>query len=715
MEWIDVNVTPASPRDPRDRTSRSPSSSACTPRAADAHLRHSLSVLSSASSRTPFTSTMQAAREAVLSGNKQTSHEALEQVGEQVRMSRFHDRLTYRLLDEVKVQVDEEGLQPGCPSPQRGHTMALGLLEERLRLLDSLEFEESDEEEFEEYTQPDDEEDVLAAGTLYFQGRDAGKAMQAAEEYDGFIPKAAQNCFTVKLPRMVDPDVASRLAGAANLDPQAIRAAGTPEGGMEFTIKDADHITSERLKEAVASVVQDMALSELDVGANEEGCMELVDNLLTWYEEKPGDVISELVANLRFPPQLRTRHQKRRSLARIVRSLEERARAAGVNPVEAMVLRQYTQKPMDIDRDVGWPDVPMPPRGPQDLAARLAVSEYESRCSDWDWSKVLSDPERRNGSLFGPVCAALRDQGPNGTLNAWSEAVLRKWIKWLFAIAAVTTRVSDTGGSSEAVLYRGLGAGGLPESTVLSHRCMPQGCCLTWPALSSLSYDCEQSTAYMYGRAINANNRPNPERPGTILFSIRGVDTGLPLAKLSQYPEEDEVLLGPLMTFEVEEVSEDKENPFDAGLLIRLRCAGMLGDAPVAMRQDLRGFLEEVREDVEVAYLSLTNTVSPASHPHATPRPSPRASPRRKNESSPVTAHGILRVVDDGSTTEGPLTRELSSLSLTPKASGAALRPGRKGWVRHRVNCLEKTLTELGDIGISSADLGPPGIALGEK
>ena len=692
-EWINLNITPASPRpdeldidDTREdnRKSRSPTSSVCTPKA-DLHLRQSLSILSSGSSRLAFT--MQAARDAVISGNRKETHEALDQIGEQVRQSRFHDPLAYRLLDEVKVHIDDDSdaCSSQCLSPPPGKAVALTMLEERLRQLDSLECEESDEDEFDDDAQPDYDEDLLIPETLYFKGHDiGGKATKTAEEYDGFIPKAKE-CFALRMPYKVNP---TQLQDMARLSSDGVLIEENHEGGLEVTIKDAQ-MTPESLKRALSSVVGvSLDLEELD--APEEGCAELVDNLLTWYAEKQGDVISELAANLRFPTHIRTRNQKRRALARIARSLEEKSRQVGINPVEAMVLRQYTQKPMDVDRDLGWGNVPMPPSSEDDLAARLAVDDYVRRYSDWDWSLMLTDDTKRNGSLFSPVCSALRDQGPNGSMSAWSEAVLRKWIKWLFTVAAVTHR--ETQVKEGAVLYRGLGAGGLPESTVLSHRCMPKGCCLTWPALSSLSFDCNQSQAYMYGRAANSNNRPNAERPGTILFRIEGIESGMCLNTLSQYPEENEVLVGPLMTFEVQCVSEDRENPFDCGLNITMKCVGLLGDAMEEMRGDLHGFLEDVRADASAAYQSLIPSLSPSpqSHPFAlSPGCSPCVSPKaRRQEDPPLSMNGVRRV----SEVEGLLYRGISSLSLSPSCAPASPKPGRKGWVKHRVNHLDKTI-----------------------
>ena len=774
-DFIGLNITPASPREEKPRrmvatpgkiapVPQAPRSPSTSPTPASPSLRraraHSLSAASTESyeSRSPLTGTILAARQAIGRGSHKEVAEALGNVVDQVQQSGPTNPFAQRLLQDLSRSTSNVVPTPEsitlAPSKTKTQAMALSMLEEHLRLIDEGydEYDDDDDEEDEEDELSADygeAEDLLEPMTLCFKGgRDVvgAKATKAAEQYDSVMPGCENYCYTVKLPPAtpMPPDIAKHLAETGRVDVSSITTDTTAEGLTELTIRHG-MMGPDMLKETLANVVKDLSMDDVTIDS-QDGCQELVENLIDWYTDKPGDLITELTTNLRFPPSVRSRQQKKKALAKISRSVEDLAKNAGINAVEAMVLRQYTQKPMDLDRDLGWSGVPMPPANDRDLAGKICVSEYEKTYCDWDWSQYMIDPQKRNGSLFGPICAALRDQGPNGTWSAWSEAVIRKWIKWLMCIAAVTLRTSPE--HLDRTLYRGLGAGGLPLHVVLSHRCMPRGSKLTWPALSSLSYNNEQSTAYMFGRAANSTNKPNPEKPGTILFAMKGVCSGLALASLSQYPEEDELLLGPLITFEVEEVKEDRENPFDAGLRINLKCVGLLGGATgdSTNREMLEGFLDEVTDDVFMAMMALMPSLSPAGSPRPVPAsPAMRgswrklsrkfssplmsgapssATPSRPHAMSPFMAPsvasspqtpmvppsglaGTMGASSGRGSSVSPsspspcggdqevmpvLHKDPSELSLK---GGRRTAPGKKGWVRHRASFINQTISDL--------------------
>eukprot|EP00659_Diplonema_papillatum_P008967 gene8967-13886_t len=88
------------------------------------------------------------------------------------------------------------------------------------------------------------------------------------------------------------------------------------------------------------------------------GLMEFGNKLIKWYDAKSGTVLDELVANLRAPPD----GDVLSSLTGMGSHLISNSAIAEAYPnfceVELLVLRGYTQRPSDIDRDLGWDDTP---------------------------------------------------------------------------------------------------------------------------------------------------------------------------------------------------------------------------------------------------------------------------------------------------------------------------------------------------------------------
>eukprot|EP01062_Namystynia_karyoxenos_P006684 TRINITY_DN12343_c0_g1_i1.p1 TRINITY_DN12343_c0_g1~~TRINITY_DN12343_c0_g1_i1.p1 ORF type:complete len:1090 (+),score=331.68 TRINITY_DN12343_c0_g1_i1:73-3270(+) len=371
------------------------------------------------------------------------------------------------------------------------------------------------------------------------------------------------------------------------------------------------------------------------------------------YEEKQGDVVQELLENLRFPDDskenaivslaalieaLGRRHRLKRltgvfgqaagvmgstaasgtarkkvALAAFARRQQQQAERGSKDPeapaeggglppavrscpLALMLLRSYTQRPEDLDRDLGHPGVPPPPRAREGGAIRKWRQAYATKHTDWDWT---SGEERRNGSLFGPVCAAMRDQGPGGSQSTSGVEILGRWAKWSSTIAAFCCMDAPPG-TAPLELYRGLGGGGVPAAVVDAHRKLKPGDLLGWPALSSLSCDLAESEAYMLGNAANSTGSPSAERPGTLLFKIRDVRTGLKLDAISQYPKEGEHLLGPGTILRIDTVSPDPRNPFGEGLIIAATCLGPLG-TPLSKNSTLSAFFDSVRGDAQKA------------------------------------------------------------------------------------------------------------------
>eukprot|EP00755_Sulcionema_specki_P036347 Sspe_Gene.106724::Locus_84796_Transcript_1_1_Confidence_1.000_Length_921::g.106724::m.106724 len=134
------------------------------------------------------------------------------------------------------------------------------------------------------------------------------------------------------------------------------------------------------------------------------------ERVMEWYRAKPGDIVDEMVENFRAPQHT----DLLTSLSAVALAIKGQpgvaAEMRGLSLVELLVLRGYTQKPIDIDRDLGWDDAPKPvvkDETPQDKAQREA---YENRYTDWMWAETKNGVKCRNGSLFGAVCSASRDQ-----------------------------------------------------------------------------------------------------------------------------------------------------------------------------------------------------------------------------------------------------------------------------------------------------------------
>eukprot|EP00659_Diplonema_papillatum_P016834 gene16834-25816_t len=332
---------------------------------------------------------------------------------------------------------------------------------------------------------------------------------------------------------------------------------------IERAVGDPSHgLNASKAAEAAAgySLVRDGAPAALLRGFSEK--------LATWYAEKPGDVVLELLENLRYAPG----ETPLAALRTVARALAPKD-TGGHSLAELLCLRQYTQRPLDIDRDLGWPRVPDADSDASEAAA------YEAAYSDWDWGKPAASGAR-NGSIFGPVCAALRDQGPGGARGAWSERVLKKWIKWLMTVGCAAARPCEPG----QTLWRGLGGGRLGGGVVEGHRAMRPGDLLGWPALSSTSFDQRASVEYMKGTAANSVARPSASSPGTILFKVSGASRGVTVTGISQYPEESEMLLSPCNVFRIETVAADNSNPFrnargePMGLLVSMVAEGPVFD-----------------------------------------------------------------------------------------------------------------------------------------
>eukprot|EP01062_Namystynia_karyoxenos_P000706 TRINITY_DN10268_c0_g1_i1.p1 TRINITY_DN10268_c0_g1~~TRINITY_DN10268_c0_g1_i1.p1 ORF type:complete len:2135 (+),score=759.37 TRINITY_DN10268_c0_g1_i1:106-6405(+) len=397
--------------------------------------------------------------------------------------------------------------------------------------------------------------------------------------------------------------------------------------------------------------------------------------LMEWYDRKPGTLMDELSANLRVPPDLGAADAVACIAAGLASQERLRKDYPNASPLELLVLRQYTQRPIDIDRDLGWADVPPPAADAEDPQLERSRADYEARYTSWDWAEERDGERCRNGSVFGPVCSAMRDQGPGGQRRDWSEKVLQRWIKWICTVSACcATRCGAPEPPAGDMLYRGLGGGGVSEEVVAKHRALTPGGLLCWPALSSCSSDRAQSREYMLGTAANSTAAPNAQNPGTIFVRIRGAAPhGLPLQQLSQYSREAELLLAPLVHFTVDSVERDPGNPFGQGVLLDVTCAGPLGRA-LHRSPELHSFFERVRADARRAGEALARAAE-CDSPRATlPQLEAVDAARRSSqlESVAAAAEAVMLRSTGSAPTERAVGAERRGQPAPPNGVGAA-------------------------------------------
>eukprot|EP00754_Rhynchopus_humris_P014786 Rhum_TRINITY_DN14409_c16_g1::Rhum_TRINITY_DN14409_c16_g1_i1::g.88440::m.88440 len=137
------------------------------------------------------------------------------------------------------------------------------------------------------------------------------------------------------------------------------------------------------------------------------------------------------------------------------------------------------------------------------------------------------------------------------------------------------------------VLWRGLH--NLPPKVMEAHRDLQKGWSYAWLAPSSTSENKRASVDFLKTTDPKTN----------ILFKVWGATEGLPLHKVSQFPDEAEVLLPPFSTFRV----DDEPEQLEGYLLITLRFQGSLlrADSTTGADSEMIEFINDVREDVQRA------------------------------------------------------------------------------------------------------------------
>eukprot|EP01065_Artemidia_motanka_P001273 TRINITY_DN1058_c0_g2_i3.p1 TRINITY_DN1058_c0_g2~~TRINITY_DN1058_c0_g2_i3.p1 ORF type:complete len:1045 (+),score=396.48 TRINITY_DN1058_c0_g2_i3:67-3135(+) len=268
----------------------------------------------------------------------------------------------------------------------------------------------------------------------------------------------------------------------------------------------------------------------------EEEMREFARLVMDEWRTKQGDLVDELVTNLRAPEGSRN---KRAIIAEAARHLSETKQLLypHSNRLQLLAMLLYTMAGPDIDALMTYDDAPV---------------YNESDVSQWR-SYVEKVGGTRNGAIFGAINWGMRTaadpkqrEQPSGA-EAWDAC--KKWIKYICLLMAIAAQHDAE--SEPPLLARGLA--GLPAVVQKSHGAMQSGDKLNWPAASSCALDRRVSESYIRGDAANATKQEG----GSILFLMKDARRGVLLQPISKYPKEEEKLVPPLSSFEVEAVRTD--------------------------------------------------------------------------------------------------------------------------------------------------------------
>ena len=331
----------------------------------------------------------------------------------------------------------------------------------------------------------------------------------------------------------------------------------------EVSTRQADQVASAlgTAAKGVCAEKKDQQYSSI----SEQDIHDFVDRIATEWRRKPGDVVDELISNIKAPE---TVHSKLAVIAEASRYLQQVKGDAypKYNRIELLCMTIYTMAGPDIDALVTFDNVP---------------TYDEQNPTPWE-NYVKQYGKERNGAVFSAINWAMRtaadpkkrDQADG--IEAWETCC--KWVKYIGLLISICTQ--QNGSDPTEMLYRGLA--GLPAEVLAAHRAMGVDEPLHWPSASSCAFDREVSESYIRGDAANATRSSG----GSILFLVGSCRWGVALQEISKYPKEAELLLPPFAAFKIKEQATDGNLPNAA--LISMECEGH--NVP-------RGWCHEISED----------------------------------------------------------------------------------------------------------------------
>ena len=315
------------------------------------------------------------------------------------------------------------------------------------------------------------------------------------------------------------------------------RVADEAERLDQVSSRQANQVAS-ALDKAAKGVCAEKA-EQFYASVSEEDIQAFAARLAEEYRRKEGDVVDELVANIKVPE---TVHSKLAVVAEAAQHLQTTRgeHYPGHNRIELLVMALYTMAGPDIDALMTYENVPV--YDEEDTAPWEAYTAQYSK--------------ERNGAVFSAINWAMRTAAdPKKTdtdegKEAWETCA--KWVKYIALLVSICVQVEREQG---ATLARGLA--GLPTEIVDAHRALYAQELVSWPSASSCAFDREVSESYIRGDAANAVKRAG----GSILFLLRDARWGVSLQSISKYPKEAEMLLPPFAKFTVDSHGADPTLP----------------------------------------------------------------------------------------------------------------------------------------------------------
>ncbi|KAJ9461387.1 hypothetical protein DIPPA_06467 [Diplonema papillatum] len=288
--------------------------------------------------------------------------------------------------------------------------------------------------------------------------------------------------------------------------------------------------------------------------ADDQTTRDLCLRMRSEYLLKKGDVVDELVSNLRTVHPRGTIEHKREVTQRLsilckllwdkTRDVEE---VKGLTSVELLVGWLYTSHGVDVDRLMGF-NVPGFP-DPSDPCHAEKMQAWASYTSEHRTDNPDPEKRTRNGTLFKDVNWALRREGTRHKSDPRAGALIKKWCKYIGSLQAILSRPllrqPDSG-----LLYRGFG--GQSEGVFLHYKNTAPRDALFWTAFSSCTANRPIALRYITGGQANARAKVGH----AFLFFVSKIKAGLAMGPVSQYPQEDEITM-PLSALTVVDTGED--------------------------------------------------------------------------------------------------------------------------------------------------------------
>eukprot|EP01059_Diplonema_ambulator_P013184 TRINITY_DN23706_c0_g1_i6.p1 TRINITY_DN23706_c0_g1~~TRINITY_DN23706_c0_g1_i6.p1 ORF type:complete len:3232 (+),score=913.77 TRINITY_DN23706_c0_g1_i6:398-9697(+) len=268
-----------------------------------------------------------------------------------------------------------------------------------------------------------------------------------------------------------------------------------------------------------ASGIDTRGSSGFLISHDKEGLVNFGHSLAAAWRCKPGGVIEEVVGNLVAPPGC----DKLAVISSVCEYLETTLQSSypKLTPVHLLVMKIYTMEGPDVDRLMGFQNVP------------VFLEDKEG------WRSYKEEHKgKRNSQVYTEVNTAIRtlSSTSSGVAKVEAQALFAKWIKFVSVLICIGEVLAPV------TLYRSVK--GLSRDVMEKYQKLPKGCFEGWAPPTSTSRKEGVDQAFIGGKE------------DTVRFRIHNVSRGVYLRAISAYPDEDEVLLPPFTSLEAIGVSQ---------------------------------------------------------------------------------------------------------------------------------------------------------------